>query len=398
MKVLLVQESDWFDRGVHQQHHLMDRLVSRGHVVRVIDFEIAWARKPKRELFSRRKVFHNVSKTGKGAGVTVIRPGIVKLPLLDYASIPFTHGAEIRRELVEFQPDVIMALGILNAFLTLMLAKPRKIPFVYYLIDALHTLIPVKKLRFVGKALESSTLRRCDVVCVINDELKRYSVNMGAQVNKVHVIKAGVDLDRFSSKASRLEVRKRLGIDKDDVVLFFMGWLYSFSGLKEVTSELATISSEQPRIKLLIVGKGDLYEELEQTKKDFNLGQLVLVGWQPYEKIPEYLVASDICLLPAQKNDIMMNIVPIKMYEYMASGKPVIATRLPGLVREFGFDNGVIYVDGPAEVLKKVTELMDKGSDLAKYGKRARDFVEKHSWDKITDDFENVLGSVAFST
>jgi glycosyltransferase involved in cell wall biosynthesis len=376
----------------------MDRLVSREHVVRVIDFEIGWARKPKRELYSRRKVFYNVSKTGKGAGVTVIRPGIVKLPLLDYASILFTHGVEIRRQLVEFQPDVIVGLGILNAFLTLTLAKPRKIPFVYYLIDALHTLIPVKKLRFVGKAFESSALRRCDVVCVINDELKRYSVGMGAQVKKVHVVRAGIDLNRFSLKTSGLEVRKRLGMGKDDVVLFFMGWLYSFSGLKEVASELANVSNKQPRIKLLVVGKGDLYEELQRTRKDFNLDQLVLIGWQPYEKIPEYLAASDICLLPAQKNDIMMNIVPIKMYEYMASGKPVIATRLPGLVREFGFDNGVIYVDGPTEVLKKVTELINSDSDLPEYGKRARDFVRKHSWDKITDEFEKVLKSVAVSS
>ncbi|MDI6847454.1 MAG: glycosyltransferase [Candidatus Bathyarchaeia archaeon] len=50
----------------------------------------------------------------------------------------------------------------------------------------------------------------------------------------------------------------------------------------------------------------------------------------------------------------MRNIVPIKMYEYMACGKPVIVTKLPGIMKEFGHNNGVVYVNQPLEVLKKV--------------------------------------------
>lgn len=53
-------------------------------------------------------------------------------------------------------------------------------------------------------------------------------------------------------------------------------------------------------------------------------------------------------------NDVMRNIVPIKMYEYMACGKPVIVTKLPGIMKEFGHNNGVVYVNQPLEVLKKV--------------------------------------------
>jgi len=117
------------------------------------------------------------------------------------------------------------------------------------------------------------------------------------------------------------------------------------------------------------------------------------VGWKPYEEVLKYIVASDICLLPAYKNDIMKNIVPIKMYEYMAAGKPVIATSLPGIMKEFGIDNGVIYVDGPENVLNKVIELVENRC-IKEEGRKARKFVEKYSWKNITDEFEGVLEEV----
>jgi len=396
LKILLVQESDWLERGPHQQHHLMERLSLRGHEVRSLDFEITWSRKPRRELYSKRKVFDGVSKAYKGSSVKVIRPRIFKLPLLDYVSIVFTHGAEIRRQIVEFKPNVVVGLGLLNAFIAMLMARRHKIPFIYYLIDALHMLIPFKELKFMGKVLESNTLRRCDVVCVINDELKRYAIEMGAQREKVHVIRAGVDVERFNPDVDGYVMRKKLGIGKHDVVLFFMGWLYQFSGLREVAIELAKVKDEHSNIKLLIVGEGDLYQELQQIKKDCGLEQLILVGWQPYERIPEYIAASDICLLPAYNNEVMRNIVPIKMYEYMACGKPVISTRLPGIVKEFDHNNGVICVDQPTEVLKKAIELCGDDGSIVECGARARKLVEKYSWDKITDDFEDILKSISY--
>jgi len=395
MRILAVQESDWFERGPLQQHHLMEKLSLRNHEIRVIDFEIIWKKKPRRELFSKRTSFCNVSKAWKGSKITVIRPGILKVPLLDYISIIFTHSTEIWRQIKEFKPNVIVGFGILNTYIAMRMAKFYGIPFIYYLIDALHTLIPIKKFRHIGKALESATLRESGLVCVINEELKRYAINMGADREKVYVIRAGVDLKRFNPRINSFRLRESLGMGKDDVVLFFMGLLYPFSGLREVAIELAEVKDEQPNMKLLIVGEGNLYHELQQIKKDNSLQQLILVHWQPYEKIPEYIAASDICLLPAHNNEVMRNIVPIKMYEYMACGKPVIATRLPGIMKEFGHNKGVIYVDKPTDVLKKVVELHNDDGATRKWGTTARKFVEKYSWDKITDEFENILKATA---
>lgn len=390
MRILVVQESDWLEKGPHQQHHLMERLSLRGHKVHVIDFEIGWSKKPKRELYSRRAFFDNLSKVYRGSSVTVIRPGIVNLPLLDYVSIIFTHTWEIYRQIEEFKPDIVVGFGILNTFIAMRMAKLFGIPFIYYLIDALHTLIPTQRLRPLGKLLESITLRQSDVVCVINEGLKEYSIEMGANPEKIHVIRAGIDAKRFNPNLNGYAVRERHGIGRDDVVLFFMGWLYTFSGLKEVAIELAKVKDEYPNLKLLVVGEGDLYLELQKIKREYGLQQFILAGRQPYERIPEYVAAADICLLPAHSNEIMKNIVPIKMYEYMACGKPVISTKLPGIMKEFGCNNGVLYVDQPVEVLKKAIKLVNDGS-IKEHGIKARKFVEKYDWERIIDEFEKIL-------
>lgn len=389
MRILVVQESDWLEKGPHQSHHLMERLSKKGHEIRVIDFEILWKSHKDKILISKREVFENVSKVIDNGNVTVIRPSIIKVPVLDYISLLYTHRKEIKRQLDDFDPDVIIGFGILNANIAIKLSRKRGIPFIYYLIDELYRLVPQTAFQPLAKYIERRNIEKSNKVLVINEKLKEYAIEMGANPDETHVVKAGIDLNRFNPENSGKEIRENYGIKKDDIVLFFMGWLYKFSGLREVSVELAKVKDKYPNIKLLFIGKGDIYNELNEVKK--RLGdQIILLDWQPYEKIPKFISASDICLLPAYNIKIMRNIVPIKMYEYMAMGKPVIATELPGVMKEFGNDHGVIYVNKPEDVLKKAIELIEKGI-LKEHGSKARKFVEKYSWDDIVDDFEGIL-------
>lgn len=392
MRILLVQESDWLTRGPHQQHHLMDRLSLKGHQIRVIDYEITWRDHKKKELYARKQVFRHVSKVVEEADITLIRPGILKVPVLDYLSLILSHRIEIGRQIEEFHPDIIISFGILNAYLAMNLAKKNRVPFLYYLIDALHTLIPLKLLRPLGKIIEKQSLKRADKVIVINEKLKDYAIRMGAHPGRGSVVGAGVDLDRFNSNGKGRKIRQEYGIRKGDTILFFMGWLYDFSGVREVALTLAKIKDERPDFKLLVVGEGDLYQELLRIREKHNLqDHLILAGRQPYRKIPEFIGAADICLLPAHHNKVMQDIVPIKMYEYMACGKPVISTKLPGIMKEFGYGNGVEYVDEPEEVIGKAIRLSENRKKLVEAGFKARKFVEKYSWDNITQEFETIL-------
>lgn len=382
MNILVIQESDWIKRNPHQQHHLMERLSLKGHKIRVIDYPIDW--KEERGIYQKRKVIEDYYKIHPEASVDIIRPSILKLPTLVYSSVIFSHWMEIKRQIKEFQPDIIVGFGIINNFIASRMAKKENIPFIYYWIDVLHHLIPEKHFQILGKYLEKITIQNSTQIITINHKLEEFVRKLGAKNTKV--IGAGIDLNKFDPNLDGSPIRQKYGIKDDDIVLFFMGFLYHFAGLKEVALELTNYEYEN--LKLLIVGDGDAYSELQNIVEKYDLkDRVLLVGRKPYNKIPDYIAASDICILPAYPNEkIMQDIVPIKLYEYMAMGKPVIVTALPGIMKEFGKDNGVSYVERPELTPKSALNL-----DKEKTGKNARSFVENKDWEYISSSFEDYL-------
>src|SRR5436309_9644895 len=114
VRILVLQESDWVAKGPHQGHHLLERMRSRGHKVRVVDFEIRWADRREPSRVAWRRVFPDVHKVVEDGKISVIRPLFLRLPVLDTVSLVFTHLLEVRRQFREFQPDVVVGFGILN--------------------------------------------------------------------------------------------------------------------------------------------------------------------------------------------------------------------------------------------------------------------------------------------
>jgi glycosyltransferase involved in cell wall biosynthesis len=390
MKILITQETDWLKRNPAQQHHLAELMSLRGHEVHAIDYEMLWktaADKPVRPI---RKVFENVAKIHEGSRVTVIRPGIIKLPWLDYLSFPITHRKEIDRQLKEFSPDIIVGFGIVNSYWAVRAATRNNIPFIAYWIDVLHRLIPQKILQPAGLFIERNYLKRSDMVLVINEVLKDLVLRLGAPESRTYVLRAGIDDKQFRPGIDASPTKKQYGLSEEDIVLLFMGWLYRFSGLKEVARQLAETPNRH--IKLLIVGEGDLWDELTNMRNEYNLGdRLILAGKKDYQELPAFIVAADICLLPAYPDEkIMQDIVPIKLYEYMAMQKPVIATRLPGVLKEFGESSGIVYIDRPEDAIPRAIELMES-NNIKELGLKAREFATRNSWQHIADEFEAIL-------
>jgi glycosyltransferase involved in cell wall biosynthesis len=395
MNILVVQESNWLTRNPHQQHHLMERLAARGHSIRVIDYDIDWKKENKGGIAGPRTVYRDVQKIIPEVSIQVIRPASLRVPVLEYPVLMVTHRREVLRQIEEFKPDFIMGFGILNAWIASRLARTHKIPFIYYWIDALDTLIPEEIFQRLGRILVEQALRNSAYVITINQRLKEYVIGLGADPERTMVICAGIDLERFNPAIDGSAIRSAYGIGKEDTVLFFMGWLYHFSGLKEVALEIARSPDRYRNLKMLIVGDGDAYDDLLRIRDTYQMDdKLILTGKQPYEKIPEFIAAADICILPADPQEkIMQDIVPIKMYEYLAIGKPVITTKLPGIIREFGYGNGVLYADVPEKVPETAHTIMSQGT-IRDHGNSARMFVQDLDWKTLTNTFEETLVSI----
>src|SRR3989442_11005640 len=203
VRMLVLQQSDWIERGPHQSYHLLERMVRRGHAVHVVDFEIGWRKQTSASIIAPRKVLTPPPKVIPGSRITVVRPTVVRLPALEYATLIVTHRREIRREIREFQPDVVLGFGLLNAFVGIRLARRAKIPFLYYLIDELHRLGPQRAFRGLARLVEQSNVRRASAVLSINQTLRDYALEMGASPERANILPAGGDPRHYTSGQGR---------------------------------------------------------------------------------------------------------------------------------------------------------------------------------------------------
>src|SRR2546426_9549158 len=223
LRILVLQESDWIERGPHQSHHLLERIAQRGHEVHVVDFEIGWRKFASASIIAPRKVLTPPPKVIQGSEITVVRPAVVRLPALEYATLVVTRGRESRREIQEFQPEVVLGFGLLNAFVGIRLARRAGIPFLYYLIDELHRLVPQRAFRGLARLVEQSNVRRASAVLSINQALRDYALEMGASPERANILPAGVDLAQYSSAQDGSAGRERHGLGPEDPLLFFQG-------------------------------------------------------------------------------------------------------------------------------------------------------------------------------
>ena len=93
----------------------------------------------------------------------------------------------------------------------------------------------------------------------------------------------------------------------------------------------------------------------------------------------------------------MQNIVPIKIYEYMAAGKPIIATNLNGITKEFGYGAGITYVEGPTLVLDTAYKLVQEKS-LLRLKQETLNYVKNNDWDTIVIYYEKYMTESLFHT
>lgn len=393
MKLLVVQETDWIQRGPHQQHHLFERLSKIGHQVVVLDFEINYTPWPYAPLISPRIVWDRVTRTDTKANVRVIRPATIRLPGIARVISMITFYLELMQITNVFRPDVIINYAISTGICALVVAKIKNIPFILHVIDALHTLVPHRWLRPVALRMETFLIRNSNATIYINQKLKEYGLKHGANPDSSYTVRTGVDLDVFKSKDDKEinRIRTKWEIGSNDVLLIFVGWLYEFSGVDTIMRILPKLPES---LKLLVVGTGEMEHELLTLSQKLSLDKRVIfTGYQPYNKISELISAADICLLYSALNPTTHDIVPIKVYEYLACGRPVLASKLPGLMKEVPYGNGIIYTH--SEQLVQTLQNMMEHAYRTSEGTKGRRFVEEYcDWSILSASFEKLLGRI----
>jgi len=191
----------------------------------------------------------------------------------------------------------------------------------------------------------------------------------------------GTEVSDFDIALPATEARGRLNLPQEKKIIIYTGHFFSWKGTD--TLALASAYLGEDTAVYFVGGAPEDAEKFKTFISENRLDKVRLVGFRPHEEIPFWLKAADVLVLPnTAKEDISKFYTsPMKLFEYMASGRPIVASDIPSIAEILNQNNAVLVEpDNPKELaggIKKV--LADR--DLAKrIASRAYEDVQKYTW------------------
>ena len=189
-----------------------------------------------------------------------------------------------------------------------------------------------------------------------------------------------VDINQFSIPLSKQEAREKVGFPKDNKIVLYTGHLYSWKGANTL-AEAAKILGDT--IRVVFVGGTD-HHIASFTQKYGETKNITMVGKKPHKDIPMYLRGADVLVIPnSAKEDISrLYTSPMKLFEYMASGTPIIASNLPSLREVIDGDTSFLFEpDNAVDLATKIETVFQNSLDAQKKATVAFEKVQGYSWD-----------------
>lgn len=313
-----------------------------------------------------------------------------RVQCVDFLAVPFFKKAGFLLESLSFcfaakqyvsnhSADVYYTRDLIIAFFLSRLYKT-----VFY---EIHTL-PARATFFHRRAWKWAK-----GIIVISDGLKTELMGRGVPENKILVARDAVDLKQFKIFESKEECRKKLGLSADKKIVVYTGHLYEWKGAS-ILAEAAKFSPKDSNIEVYIVGGTP--EDTEAFRKKYgNVDRLHIVGWRPHQEMPFWHSAADILVVPTSAKGKIGAVYtsPMKLFEYMMSQRPIVASNIPSLHEVLDDTNAFFFKpDDPvslAETIKKV--VVNYPEAEAKAEKAYEEVVEKYSWMKRTELIKNFI-------
>ena len=298
-----------------------------------------------------------------------------------------------------YKPDIIYERAVGFSLGPLMFARLRNISSVLEINgnwEDEHRLA-VEQLSFPKKQLVSfinafrgySMILACHLaqqVIVVTPNLAVFLHAKGIRgENKIHIVGNGVNIERFKP-LDEIKCKLDLGLHPDINYIGFVGNLALWQGVDDLISAYARLPQELKRkYYLLIIGSGPEYQRYMQISQELNLGNSVIfAGAKPYTSIPLYLGACSV--LAAPKRPLLSGFSPIKIFEYLACARPILASAVEGLEFIESEKLGILFTPGDVNdlTIKLQTILNLTEEEKKEVGEIGRQYVvANHSWDAI---------------
>lgn len=351
-------------------------------------------------------------------------PGVSSEHTHEYEGVTYHHldGADYREDAVpeylekaasrlerEFRQLDVAVVHAASAFTTglpaLIAARRLGLPFVYE-VRGLWEVTRACTIegwgntkRFeIERALESLVAREADHVLTLTEGLRRELVLRGVDARRITLLPNGVDLDRFQRTPCDESLRFELGLCGEPVV-GYVGSIVPYEGLGDLLRAVHELKECGVRLRVLIVGDGPALPTLRELARELDLNDVItFTGQVPFERAEAYYSLIDVAPFPRSPCLLTEIVSPLKPFEAMAKGVPVVASDV-GALREIIREGqtGLLFKRGDPHDLARVLRqlLLSPGlrRDLAE---AARGWVAEHrQWGPLVRRIEAVYDRLA---
>jgi glycosyltransferase involved in cell wall biosynthesis len=319
---------------------------------------------------------------------------VIRLPLLrrEHARhLPFSWNGvfyfffllHLLFKKVQSEPKTILFLRYLKlANFILRFKKVLDMPILFEVHEIFHLTTGNARKKERLRDMESNVYSRAEVVISISQSVKDMLMKMGIPKDTIHVVHNGINPKWF-------------GIEKtpDASYICYTGSLYQWKGVDILISAMKYLPDE----RLVIVGGGNRIEELKHFSMEEGVsGRVSFAGAVPHTLIPDYLSQAAVAILPNIPSGPSQFSSPLKLFEYMASGIPIVASDLP-VFREILVDkkNAILVEPGNSEALASgirfVLQNPAIGRDIASEAKKdALKFTYEKKADRILESINRL--------
>ena len=217
-------------------------------------------------------------------------------------------------------------------------------------------------------------------IVAISSGIKNEFEKIGFNPESILIAPDAVDLRDFDINISKTEARKKLGLPLDKKIALYSGHFFKWKGVDTLMEAAAYLKE----VFFVFIGG---------TEKR-TLDNILFLGHKPYREVPLYLKAADVLILPnpatlssgvGEKEEKISKYYtsPLKLFEYMASGRPIVASDLPSIKEVLDKDSAVFFKPGNSEELARSIKKIIDDENLAKsISEKAFEKVQEYTWEK----------------
>lgn len=344
---------------------------------------------PKWEALSRFKEWYKFAQVPDQArinNIDVIYPKYVVIPklfgFLQSASLYLSIVFKIARMNRQKKIDVINAQWMYpDGVAATLAAKTLGIPVVVSALGCDINLYaspayPMRRRQII------KTLRDAEQSIAISTAQKEVMAGaLGADARRLSVVLNGVNQDVFTIR-DRAACVKQLSLNAADRYILYVGRLSDEKGIITLLKAIGILHKEKldPAVKLLVVGNGELWGECNALVDSLGIRDRVLFKKErPYSEIPVWMGAATLHCLPSYREGC-----PNVVLEALASGRPVIATRVGSVPEVLNETNGVMAEPGDET---SIAAALQKGLDTSWNEKEIRESVKDFTWLKMAERY-----------